>query len=263
MSDTNKQLNKTQEVGNTGHSFNVLHVSLLKDRHSTVYFYKKTEKLASAIYLLTNLISDKEPIKFQLREAGLELLTNCPFLSVKQPVEAVTFFVTSGVKILSLLELAFLANLISEMNHKILRFEFENLIKTVDQNRGGDITSGLVLPENFFAVTDSPSDMDLNRTKIDNSEISKGQKFMSDRQTVLTSENIKDKTNRGADNSRVGRSDIILGLLKTNPELSIKDFTSAIKGCSEKTIQRELMSLISKGQIKKVGEKRWSRYSIK
>jgi DeoR/GlpR family transcriptional regulator of sugar metabolism len=36
-----------------------------------------------------------------------------------------------------------------------------------------------------------------------------------------------------------------------------------IKDVSEKTIQRELISLIEAGIILKTGERRWSRYSIK
>jgi len=45
--------------------------------------------------------------------------------------------------------------------------------------------------------------------------------------------------------------------------LSVKDFTRVIKDCSEKTIQRELLDLVEKGIVKKEGERRWSRYSLK
>jgi hypothetical protein len=42
----------------------------------------------------------------------------------------------------------------------------------------------------------------------------------------------------------------------------IKDVSPLIEGCSEKTIQRELMSMVHNGTLKKIGEKRWSRYSL-
>jgi hypothetical protein len=35
-----------------------------------------------------------------------------------------------------------------------------------------------------------------------------------------------------------------------------------IKDCSEKTIQRELIVLVSEKVVKKEGERRWSVYSI-
>jgi DeoR/GlpR family transcriptional regulator of sugar metabolism len=45
-------------------------------------------------------------------------------------------------------------------------------------------------------------------------------------------------------------------------DVSIKDISLVLTDCSEKTIQRELNSLVLKGQLKKTGAKRWSRYSI-
>jgi predicted HTH transcriptional regulator len=44
--------------------------------------------------------------------------------------------------------------------------------------------------------------------------------------------------------------------------ITIKDISNQFADCSEKTIQRELNLLILKGQIKKSGAKRWSRYKI-
>jgi hypothetical protein len=52
----------------------------------------------------------------------------------------------------------------------------------------------------------------------------------------------------------------ILSFIQKNKQASIKDIAAVIKGCSEKTIQRELLSLIQQGLIKKVGERRWSVY---
>ncbi len=45
--------------------------------------------------------------------------------------------------------------------------------------------------------------------------------------------------------------------------MTIKDFSTYIKDCSEKTIQRQLLDLVKDGVLKKDGERRWSRYSLK
>jgi predicted HTH transcriptional regulator len=58
------------------------------------------------------------------------------------------------------------------------------------------------------------------------------------------------------------RQDLILNTIRQRGELSIKDLTEVIKGCSEKTIQRELVSLVNSGTLLKTGERRWSRYSL-
>jgi hypothetical protein len=56
------------------------------------------------------------------------------------------------------------------------------------------------------------------------------------------------------------RAERILDYLRKQKSASIKDIATTIKGCSEKTIQRELISLIQAGLVKRVGERRWSQY---
>lgn len=48
----------------------------------------------------------------------------------------------------------------------------------------------------------------------------------------------------------------------TDHPVSIKEISQKVLGCSEKTIQRELNSLLEEKIIRKEGEKRWSRYYI-
>ena len=59
------------------------------------------------------------------------------------------------------------------------------------------------------------------------------------------------------------RKDQILALFVKGVDISIKDISSRIKGCSEKTIQRELNNLVFEGKINRIGEKRWSRYILR
>lgn len=58
------------------------------------------------------------------------------------------------------------------------------------------------------------------------------------------------------------RQSLILSTIRSRGESSIKDLTDVIKGCSEKTIQRELIALVGSGDLLKTGERRWSRYTI-
>jgi len=54
----------------------------------------------------------------------------------------------------------------------------------------------------------------------------------------------------------------ILKLIKDNREVTIKDIATYFPELSEKTIQRELVSLTEEGTLKKFGERRWSRYTL-
>ncbi len=58
------------------------------------------------------------------------------------------------------------------------------------------------------------------------------------------------------------RAERIKTVLEAKPQASVKDIAEVITDVSEKTIQRELNSLIEKGQVIREGERRWSRYSV-
>lgn len=60
----------------------------------------------------------------------------------------------------------------------------------------------------------------------------------------------------------VDRATRIKTVLEAKPAATIKDIAEVITDVSEKTIQRELNSLIEKGQVIRDGERRWSKYSI-
>lgn len=58
----------------------------------------------------------------------------------------------------------------------------------------------------------------------------------------------------------IDRAERIKTVLDAKPQATIKDIAEVITDVSEKTIQRELNSLIEKGQVVREGERRWSRY---
>ncbi len=71
---------------------------------------------------------------------------------------------------------------------------------------------------------------------------------------------LKDNRTKGQSKGQSERMSLILDLVRKKKSLSIKEIASVIRGCSEKTIQRELTILIRQGLIRKVGERRWSLY---
>ena len=58
------------------------------------------------------------------------------------------------------------------------------------------------------------------------------------------------------------RAERIKTVLEAKPQATVKDVAEVITDVSEKTIQRELNSLIEKGQVIREGERRWSKYSV-
>ncbi len=85
-------------------------------------------------------------------------------------------------------------------------------------------------------------------------------KFSSER-AVQKIYKIEKEVKPQSDDRKSSRRDQVLGLLSIEP-ISIKDISEKIVGCSEKTIQRELNALVDARKITRIGEKRWSRYTL-
>jgi len=198
--------------------------------------FKKTEKIVAALYLVSNIIKDKEPIKWKIREKSMTLMSAVLILNDDQSLDkdfAVRTMFSDVLEILSTLSLAHMSGLVSSMNYEILRAEIEKMMTVLKDNVTLEREAkGYVLSESFF------------------------------KENIVSSKEIVKDINQSAPKKN-NRQDVILGLLKTRSNLTIKDVAQVVTDCSEKTIQRELIDLVEKGLVKREGERRWSRYSLK
>lgn len=60
----------------------------------------------------------------------------------------------------------------------------------------------------------------------------------------------------------IDRRTNVLNVIRDKGEATIKDMVEVISDCSEKTIQRELITLINDNVIVREGERRWSKYKL-
>lgn len=196
----------------------------------------KSQRLASAIYLVTGFFNDQEPLKWKLRTLSTDLVS-----------ERVKDKFTLVREIISLFSIAQTAGLISEMNHGILLKELFKLEREVENPFG----------ELFFPETKT-----LERTLRE-----------PQRLEAIKDKTVKERTESRPELKEFGawsrpsikknsRQSIIIGLLKRKKEIMIKDVSALISGCSEKTIQRELLGMVASGILRKIGEKRWSKYAL-
>lgn len=257
---------------------------------------KKCERLATAIYLVTNFLSDTEPMKFRLRALSLELVRDASFAkNGSQTAEANVLEALRAniIETLSLLELAFIAGLVSEMNFTILKREYASLRDTIEIKKSSrESRTDSILGDNFFASSEPAS------SPRPNLGYSRGQAFVhtepalskghsiGQTTTPMSDRNIKgqmvpkkeERANFGpkvgtqytpsatpraiTDVAKESRRTRILKLVKDSREVTIKDIATHFADLSEKTIQRELVSLVDSGVLKKFGERRWSRYAL-
>jgi len=239
------------------------------------YAIKKTEKLATAIYLVTSIISDLEPIKWTLRDKSIQLLSNISDAKNNQKNEITTVVLNltnliSDIK--ALLNLSYSVGIISEMNfsvlvdeYKILNdFIFENNLREEQDILTQDVLRDLKEPHGVSASVNHKGHNTYKNVFYGNkknqvNDISLSNKNMEASLLSVKKIQLKNKKNSKINNNR---KQIIKDIIKQKKEVTIKDLSSIINGCSEKTIQRELLSLINENIVKKTGEKRWSRYSL-
>ena len=145
------------------------------------------------------------------------------------------------------------------MNFSILKQEFQNLI-AIFSNTESPVKSPLNKDISRIFYGDLSN---IQTQKYDyNKSVSIGDPGAGSRLSFM---DLKDKSQliiNKDDLKRSNRQNIILSLLKRKKELNIKDITLVIKDCSEKTVQRELNAFIVSGVVKRVGVRRWSKYSL-
>jgi len=232
-----------------------------------IFIFKKTEKITAGLYLVSGLLKDEEPIKWELRDRGIDLLSSSFSASNSLPGDKnaiIQSLFTAALETLSLLNVAKISNLISDMNHKLLVREIDNVVLMLrDRLAESAENAGYVLSEAFFKTPDMFSTGFKLANKSNVAGVGYGQK--GNEKSLGNFYQSNDRVYKGHDSGndkKTQRQEAIISTLKTQSNLTIKDFSKVIKDCSEKTIQRELIELVNKGIVKKEGERRWSKYSL-
>ncbi len=196
------------------------------------------------------------------------------------------------VSLISMSDIAVAGKVISEPHFKIVKYQMEILVtelhsylKTLRDSEEGMLSNSL------FEVSDIVSNMNMinmpsanmsgfksnqvsgnannganNSRSIHNQNKSVGSMSTNSSRNIMLAVSGVPGTSVGIGENKSEnkneRQKTILDTIRNRGESSIKDLVSVIKGCSEKTIQRELISLVQNGALSKTGERRWSRYSI-
>jgi|SRR3989344_4351943 len=233
MSDIKKD-NKDLSLSTGDESFHLAFSSFLKnDYHSFVV--QKTEKLASAIYVITGFLGHDDPLRTRLRTCAVDLVSSCTGSARELNVHE--SFGSQCLEIGTILRVAERGGLITPMNAKILCDEFVHLASFVREHRdrifgNNNVQVGVDVP---IAMHPAHAPRHIGQVQ----------------QEKKGTNNIKRHSNR---------RNAILALFNKKDKISIKDASAGTTGCSEKTIQRELLSLVEEGVLIKEGERRWSTY---
>lgn len=216
--------------------------------------YQRAERIVAALHLVTNHVSEREPARALVRESGLDLLEHIFLLGdeMRNP-ESVASKNTHECmrKLVSCVRILSVSGHISPQNA-------DALIEALDE------LGNFILVSQRTALSESAS---FEKEDFLDGGFETSTRRVSDTRSVKeTNRPVKDKrehTQNVSDrNGTAGqRTERILGVLKSQGQLGIKDIVSSLPEYSEKMIQRELKSLVESGRARKAGSKRWSVYS--
>ncbi len=229
-----------------------------------LYIFKKTEKITSAVYLVSGLLKDDEPLKWELRDKGMDLISSSFGAASSIPGDknaVIQSLFTAALETLSLLNVAKISNLISDMNHKLLVREIDQIVAMLrDKLAQNAENAGYILSESFFKTPDLYT-TGFRGQGVRNVVTEGGVNGMSNRHKSLVNKDFPIGHSYAEEKKNL-RQETIINLMKGQQSVSIKDLSKNINDCSEKTIQRELIDMLKKGLIRKEGDRRWSRYSL-
>jgi len=231
--------------------------NILSDNPSFKFAHTKAERLSTAVHMVTRFMGESEPLRQNLRSESLNLLSRI-FILEEKGKDSIGGII---LRLISLLDIAYQTQYISQMNWSVIRsecvafgafFEERKLGLTPDS---GTISKGFFEVEMPKAVT-APASSEVSGRReltIKDKTAFKGQKQIS-KSTPRKSPVIKERKN--------GRREAILKLLKERKKVTVRDLAEVIPGVSEKTLQRELISLVKSGVLRREGERRWSTYFL-
>jgi hypothetical protein len=215
--------------------------------------YRRAERLVAALHLVTNHVPEDEPLRRRIRSLGPDLLTL--MLEGKDEMRSsgsTKMRAVSSVirELISLVRMLAVAGLLSQQNAEILTDALDDLWQFVSTSQKSFLSESVRLSrEDFMDVRDQ-----------------KGVSFIKDITDTRSNKDtvtIKDTENlRASAPENTTRGESIIEVLRTGGILNISDIAANLPEFSEKMIQRTLLDLVLAGRVKKIGEKRWSRYVL-
>lgn len=220
------------------------------------YITDKVQKITSALYRVTDLLSDKEPLKWTLRDKAIGLHDN--LVSVKNTKDK-DYLLNDSLKkflqIIKSLELVSSGVCVSNINFEILKREY-SLLKDFIEGKKTDMANDpkIVLEASFFDKKNR--EINLGRPQ---KETANKNGLLDAPETIKTNLFYGQEKRQEIDpQSRKGK---VLDLLKKGQAKSVNEIAVNFNGeVSEKSIQRDLLDLVKMGKISAMGDKRWRKY---
>lgn len=215
-----------------------------------VYLYKKAERLAKAVSLIAPGLQAVPELASRADRLALSLID----AALRPQNETREMLSRELLSLSSFIALVKVRGLISQMNADLVAYEVKMLLDEIASYEAPHILlpEAPTLPSLARRAAATPS----HTPKTEETPVPKEKTKREDKGLTDDKGQIKD------DKKKQGRVDAILAVLKEKGSSDIKGISMVVRQVSEKTIQRELSSLIDQGIVVRQGTRRWSEYSL-
>lgn len=222
--------------------------------------YRKAERIVLATHLVTNALPEEEPVRDNVRTCAQSLLPAT--LQLRDGVRLtgqskVYETIALARNIMSLLDVMHASGYISTMNLEILKGAYADLATFLRSAHDTQRAEPYELDETHFAHVQETGESSKGQKK-DIKDTIKDSDIIKDKKPVHTPKKQSIRAKHRTNTRRMA----VLDAISKQRNMRIKDIAGAVPGCSEKTVQRELLSLIRDGIVEKSGSKRWTTYSL-
>ncbi len=253
----------------------------MSNNEHLAYIFERAKKVTEALYRVTDLLSDKEPLKWEIREKAVFVFNNLISTKNRHFLERVSCLTEAenGIdELLVLLSLLSCGRDISGINFLVLKDEYSAVGKLISKEKDSDNFS-----EVFFGnqqeLIGQPNGQSNGQTNLNGqsniqTDISKingdiplknqQQPEQKKKREVVSKNNNNDvfsPENMGVKNRE--RKSKILNIVKNKGRITVGELAVVFKEYSEKTIQRDLLEMVGNGVLDKEGDKRWRSYIFK
>lgn len=219
-----------------------------------VYVYKKAERLAKAIHLVAPAFGASPALRDRIDRVAVGLID----AAILPPALAKEALSRELLALSSVLSIARIGGLLSVMNADLIAREAQLLLQEV---------AGYEEPRLFLEEAPTLAELARSSVRASGAQARHEQRTKTGptNQPMANGQGQSKGQSKGQPISapvRGSRRDAILAVLSTKGPSYIKDISLSVREVSEKTIQRELASLVAEGQVMRTGERRWTTYAL-
>lgn len=237
-------------------------------------YVRKIGKIVSAIYLVTDVMEQTLPLAGSLRNQSLDLLNQSYGVMTGGKIGAddLSRVLVRIEQVMTLVEIGSIAHHISAMNADILLGEMGKIkeLLLVDIQAVKRQEKAFVIHRPMMGQSMIPDGLVADKLFDQLVERHESKRHQNDIKTTMVAplvqndiqnDKLENKTTfKTTIQNDIDRKQEILGIIKTRHSTTMQDIKNAFKEYSEKTIQREIATLMEMGLVRREGNKRWAVY---